>query len=376
MTRYFAVALCCLFFSTLLTARAATLDSTAVSPYRVIAYAGGGTDFFRIGAEKLTHINYAFGVVNPEGEIYFANPHAPAHLAQLQALKARNPALKIILSVGGWGADHFSDAVVDEAARQKFSQSALRLLNDYALDGIDLDWEYPGQPGPGIKFRPEDKQNFTLILQLMRHQLDSLSDLRQRSGVDRYTLTIASTNGEYFKHTEMDKLHVYLDWINIMTYDLFNSLTDQSGHHTGLYASAGAGIQHTDASVQEHLAAGIPPHKLVIGAAFYSREWTGIKNLKKGVNQPFEKYAGSHSYPQLLADFIGKQGYTRHWDATAQAPYLWNPDTHTLISYDDPESLKAKAAFVKKHQLGGIMYWEHALDPAETLLDAIVQGLR
>src|SRR6185503_19386069 len=99
-------------------------------------------------ADKLTHINYAFALVSKEGEVVLNNPESPAHLSQLQALKAKNPALKIIVSVGGWGADNFSDAALTDASRDKFAKSVTALIKRYALDGIDLDWEYPGQPGP------------------------------------------------------------------------------------------------------------------------------------------------------------------------------------------------------------------------------------
>src|SRR5258706_12664629 len=115
----------------------ATVSNTARPPkYKVIGYAMGRTDFSRIHAEKLTHINYAFGLVNTNGEA-FIRTNAPSHFAQLQALKARNPNLKIILSIGGWGADNFSDAALPDDSRQKYTQSRLNILNSYALDGID-----------------------------------------------------------------------------------------------------------------------------------------------------------------------------------------------------------------------------------------------
>lgn len=353
-------------------------SSMPPTKYRIVGYVGGNTDFYHIGVEKLTHINYAFGQVSPDGEIIFKNVNAPANLSQLQALKSRNPALKIIVSVGGWGADNFSDAAVSDASREKFAASAIDMIKRYALDGIDLDWEYPGQPGPGIKYRPEDKQNFTLLLKTIRQHLDALSDERKRTGIDRYTLTIASSDGEYFAHTEMDKLHVYLDWINIMAYDLYTIGSATTGHHTGLFRSAnGPDLQRcTDAAVKQHLAAGIPSNKLVVGVAFYGRGWTGVNPINNGVYRPYAKFEKTHSYAELALDYIDKQGFRRFWDDSAKAPYLWNADSQTFISYDDPESLRAKANYVKANQLGGIMYWEHSLDPEEILLKTIYDNLK
>lgn len=346
--------------------------------YRIIAYVGGRADLYGIDAAKLTHINYAFGQVSTDGRVVLENENAPAHLAQLQALKARNPDLKILLSVGGWGADNFSDAALTDSSRDVFARSAVEMVKRYGLDGIDLDWEYPGQPGPGIKYRPEDKENFTLMLKAVREGLDQLSDERGRAPGDRYLLTIASAGGTYFEHTEMDKLHTYLDWINIMTYDMFGSWTERTGHHTGLYPSSEgfAPLLTSEAYVQQHLEAGIPPEKLVLGAAFYGRGWTGVEPANNGLNQPFERYTAAYPYTVLVQQYIDKRGFRRHWDDRASAPYLWNPDSTTFITYEDPQSLREKARFVKTHGLGGIMYWEQSHDPRQELLGAIYDALR
>ena len=345
--------------------------------YRIVGYVYGVENIHAISAEKLTHINFAFALVSRDGEVVLENPKAPERLAQLQALKAKNPALKIIVSVGGWGADNFSDAALTDASREKFARSSAELVRRYALDGIDLDWEYPGQPGPGIKFRPEDKENFTLMLKAVRKHLDALSDELGRKGAARYTLTIASSAGEYFEHTEMEKLHVYLDWINIMTYDFFTSGAATTGHHTGLYKSQSAGDSraYAEAAVRQHLDAGIPSGKLVLGAAFYGRGFTGVRPENNGLFQPYERFVDEFPYSLLVRDYVNKQGFKRLWDAAAKAPYLWNPASATFITYEDPDSLKAKAEFVRRHNLGGIMYWEHGHDPAEVLLGTIFEHL-
>ncbi|HEV7238744.1 MAG TPA: glycoside hydrolase family 18 protein [Thermoanaerobaculia bacterium] len=322
---------------------------------RIIAYVYKDAEIARISAEKLTHINYAFALVSENGEVVLADPDA-ARIAQMQSLKAKNPRLKILLSVGGWGADHFSDAALTDASRKKFAASAVALLKQHALDGIDLDWEYPGQPGPGIKYRAEDKRNFTLLLREMREQLGN-----------RALLTIASSAGEYFEHTEMDKLHVHLDWINIMTYDFAGSWTPTTGHHAALYNENGPS---GESFVRQHLAAGIPPSKLVLGVPFYGRGWTGVHPENHGFAQ---KWTSAAEFP--WSELSTQTGFERHWDPIAKAPFLWNPESRTFVSYDDPESLRIKAQFVREHGLGGLMYWEHSHDPNEELLDVLVQGV-
>lgn len=330
---------------------------------RVVAYVTGWVTPPDIPATRLTHINYAFGKIDPAGVVVLPNPGAPLQLAHLRSLKAKNPRLKILLSVGGWEAEGFSDAAWSAASREKFARSVVALLREHSLDGVDLDWEYPGQSVAGIKSRPEDKQNFTALLRELRAQLG-----------DRYLLTIASADREYFDFTQMDRLHVYLDWINVMSYDFFNSLTPTTGHHAGLYASAFAapGDRNADASVQQHLAAGIPAQKLVLGVAFYGRGFAGVAPLHDGVNQPYQHFEAAHPYAELVDKFIDRGGFVRGWDAQAQAPFLWNTQTHAFITYDDPQSIAIKAQYVRKHHLGGIMFWELSQDSGGALLDAIV----
>lgn len=329
--------------------------------------------------EKLTHINYSFANVNEEGKIFFRDElEAAQRLARLQKLKAKNPDLKLLVSVGGWGADGFSDAARTTESRNIFSESAVDLIKTYGLDGIDVDWEFPGQPGPGIKYRPEDKQNFTLMMKSLRTHLDSLSNVRGLTGDDRFLLTIASNDNQaFFDHTEMGEVQQYLDFVNVMSYDMFSVGSETTGHHTGLYQSSpDAPTRTTEAAIQRHLNAGIPANKVVLGAAFYGRSWSGVKPKNNGLYQAFEEFYEFISYTKLQAEFIGKNGFERYWDEGAKAPYLWNPDKQIMITYEDPESLKHKTEYIKEMGLGGVMYWHHSYDPSEKLLETLYNGLR
>jgi chitinase len=150
------------------------------APYRIVGYVTSQTDIWDVDAEKLTHVNYAFAQVSEADTIGFQNETAPQHLAQLQALKARNPDLKLLVSVGGWGAENFSEAALTDSSRATFARSAVRMVKRYGLDGADIDWEFPGQAVGGIEARPDDKRNFTLLLKTLRRHLDSLSVARGR----------------------------------------------------------------------------------------------------------------------------------------------------------------------------------------------------
>ena len=355
----------------------AAVPAPAPEEFRVIAYVAGWSMPATISAEKLTHINFAFARIDGNGRVVFEDPRYAAALKSLLALKQRNPRLRVLVSVGGWQADGFSDAALTAESRNKFALSAVAFLRAHRADGIDLDWEYPGQGVAGIKFRAEDKQNFTLLLKTLREQLDAASDADDRSGPDRYLLTIASADREYFEHTEMDRLHVHLDWLNIMGYDFFNSLTETTGHHAGLHASefAAPGDRNADASVRQHLAAGIPREKLVLGVAFYGRGFAGVNPANNGLHQPYERYEGDHPYGGMSDLLICSENFVRYWDERASAPYLWNAEARLFITYEDPQSIRAKAKYVRDHGLGGMMFWELSQDRNDELLDAIATSM-
>jgi chitinase len=309
-------------------------NAPATDQYRIVAYLAGWSIPAVIHPEKITHINFAFARITPAGQAALANGELEASLLRLVALKKTNSRLKVIVSIGGWMADGFSDAALTDASRALFADSAVELLRQFSADGIDIDWEYPGQGVAGIKYRAEDRQNFTRLLKVLRDKLDGASTAQGRTGGARYTLTIASADREYFDHTEMDKLHTYLDWINVMSYDFFNSLTPTTGHHAGLYGTARAlpTDRDADASVKQHLAAGIPSEKIVLGVAFYGRGFAGVEPIANGLKQPYERFEGAHDYSELAGKFIGRQGFVRYWDDRAKAPYLWNSTSRTTAA--------------------------------------------
>jgi chitinase len=130
-----------------------------------------------------------------------------------------------------------------------------------------------------------------------------------------------------------------------------------------------------EGAVKQYLAAGVPPHKLVVGVPFYGRTFADVQPDNRGLDQLYGHYEGDHPWPQLAADFIDRNGYVRYWDDVAKAPYLWNAQTRVFVSYDDPQSLALKADYVRKNRLGGMMYWEQSQDPNGELVDVLSRGL-
>lgn len=324
-----------------------------------------------INARRLTRINYAFANIK-NGEIIEGFPHDADNFAVLNALKSTNPTLKLLVSVGGWTwSSGFSDAALTPRSRERFIASAVRFVERYKLDGLDIDWEYPDQPGNGNIFRPEDKQNYTLLLAELRQRFDHEQTRLHRR---LYTSIATGASSKFLQHTEMDKVQHYVDTVNLMTYDFYVG-GPATGHDAPLFRNP-ADPKHVsaDRSVTEYMQAGVPARKIVLGVPFYGRSWGEVSNKNHGLFQPGKAARGVHfSYPDLPN--LLATGFVRYWDPEASAPYLYNPQSHIFVTYEDPQSLAAKCAYVTQHRLGGIMFWEYSNDTTGILLKAVHAGL-
>ncbi len=359
--------------------------------YRVVGYVAGyrDFDFSKIQAQKLTHINYAFANVI-DGKVMFDTTDIDNtslkddDLKILQKLKEVNPNLKILVSVGGWvWSGNFSDAALTEDSRARFALSAADFVHQYNLDGIDIDWEYPNQVGADNIHRVEDIENFTLLMKATR---EALNDLEERVQKDHLLLTIATgADSAYVTNTKLGEVARHLDFINIMTYDFYNGLHTVTGHHANLYPSSLNTSRVSDVlnSVKLHEEAGVPLEKLTIGIPFYGRRWDGIKSdstsptgkENNGLYQEAESVGDIIFYRQIVENCLNDGAYSRFWDESAKAPYLWNKESKIFISYEDAESIKYKVEYLKKKGLSGVMFWEYSDDYQSQLLDAIHENL-
>ncbi|WP_068776637.1 glycosyl hydrolase family 18 protein [Paenibacillus sp. FJAT-26967] len=345
-----------------------TVNFTIKPQKKVIGYIAGWEDWSvtnSVYANKLTHLDYSFTHVKDGKIIPLAGQNDEANYAYLQSLKAQNPKLKILIAIGGWGADGFSDAVLTDEARNIFTDSIIDYIKQYKLDGVDLDWEYPSISADGVmKARPEDTKNFTLLLQMLREKLNKqgLEDNKY------YEISMAGGAGtQHIAAVEIDKIAPLLDNINIMTYDFEGGWSAKTGHHTNLY---GPGMS-ADMVVKRYQAAGMPSNKIVIGAGFYSHIWYNVEStVNNGLGQKAKGSGNAPTYNDILANYNSANGFVRYWDDAAKAPYLF--DGTTFLSYDDPQSVAAKAQYVVDNDLGGAMFWEYGMDKTGALLDAIV----
>jgi chitinase len=358
----------------------------------------------RVDARQLTVVNYAFLDIDPaDGSIALTEPAVDArNIAALHALREQNPALKLVASVGGWTrSSRFSDMASGEATRARFVASVIAFLRRHRFDGIDIDWEYPGEIGlpcaAGLTCdRPGDKRNFVVLARAMRAAIDAAGTADGK----RYLFTIAAASDP--KHVLdagsgawLRELAASLDWINLMTYDYHGHWQKDAGFVAPLYADPGDPASgNADATVALYLQQGIPREKLTLGVPFYGKGWRGCSPGPKGdgLHQPCEgptlelpeaaytfAYLTDNGYLTKDRDgrySVGGRGFTRHWSEAARVPWLYNTATKVLISYDDEGSVREKNRYIAAKGLRGAMFWELHADRHRVLGTVIADDLR
>lgn len=354
-----------------------------------------------IPAEKLTHLNYAFANISAEGECTLGDPYADidkfyegdswdpgakrGSFHQLELLKAAHPSLRTLISIGGWTwSGKFSDVALTSASRQKFVSSCVTFMKTWGFDGIDIDWEYPVSGGlPENTYRPEDKQNYTLLLQDFRAALDAQGATDGKS----YDLTIAAPAGpSIMTNLELSKVGSTVSFINLMTYDFHGGWDSATNFNAALSATSADPSEdplvktkfNVQSAVEGYLSAGVPADKVVLGMPFYGRGYAGVPDKEHGLYQPFSGLplgtweAGMFDYHDLKAKYI--PAMQRYFHDEALVPWLFSPETGVMITYDDPESLQKKLDLVAQKGLGGAMFWELSGDTEDSELLSVLHA--
>ncbi|EPJ9673147.1 TPA: glycoside hydrolase family 18 protein [Citrobacter freundii] len=377
--------------------------------------AGPGGNINTLDVRQITHLNYSFGLIyNAEKDETNAalkdptrlhqiwlSPKVESDLALLPVLRKQNPQLKVLLSVGGWGARGFSGAAATPETRAVFIQSAMEIMRKYGLDGIDLDWEYPVNGAWGlVASQPADRENFTLLLK----------ELRQAVGSHKLVTIAVGANAESPKSwVDVKAIAPLLDYINLMTYDMaygtqyFNAnLYDSKDWPTVAVADK----YSVDVVVNNYLAAGLKPQQMNLGIGFYGRvpkrsvepgiDWTKPDAQKNPVTQPYfgeQEIALFKSlgvdltkdtyvkYNDIVKTFLNdpQKRFTEHWDAQAMVPWLSVQSAEGkplfALSYENPRSVAIKAEYIKKRGLAGAMFWEYGADNNNQLARQLAESL-
>lgn len=308
---------------------------------------------------SLTHINISFAkVIDPDGTVEFKATDKPKLIDFINA----NPNIVFSIAIGGWSAGNFSEAAQTVESRNRFVTTTIEIVREYNLRGIDIDWEYPCSDSAGISASPDDKHNFTLLMQDLRAGLDQL----QAENGNKYILTFAAgANQSLVNNIENSKLYQFVDYMNLMTYDMGGSFK-VAGHHASLYPSSMCDKKGGAHFVELYHQAGFKRDKIILGAAFYGRGGNDVD----GINCEYRGREGMYfDYHDVLA--LIESGATKLYiDDQAKGAYTY--DGFTFITIETTETIKAKLDYVKDNKLAGIMFWEYATDNTGTLLNEII----
>lgn len=320
--------------------------------------------------DGLTHAHLSFAKVGSDNKAYIDDyPQYRNNLEKIPLIKEKYPDLKLTIAVGGYGVDGFSDMALTKEGRDAFSISLMEIVKKYNLDGVDVDWEFPGHDGWGtITAREEDKQNFTLLLKELRSGLDRL----KRETGKSYELSFAAAAQTWgYNNIEVEDVFNIVDYMNLMAYDFIGNWSPTTGHHSNLYLNPASAAMDTsiNKSVIEYINRGAVREKIIIGIPLYAYGWEGVEPLENGLFQSVSApISGFIDYSTLRRDYVDN-GYSEHWDDISKVPYLYNGDK--FITFDNKRSVKYKLKYIEDKNLAGMMIWEYTQDDRNELLDIV-----
>ncbi|OWQ83132.1 hypothetical protein CDN99_26960 [Roseateles aquatilis] len=351
----------------------------------------------RVPPQSLTHVLYAFLRLCGPGQLekdaakcvgkrdfeIGTGPVDERFNAAFLRYKQRAPHLKIVASVGGWaGSDPIFHMADDPARRAVFAASAQRFLREHpAFDGIDIDWEHPGNNGApnGVQLgSPRDGQAYADLMTDMRRALDALTAETGRP----YLLTSAvNPMSSIVSHINFKQASGPLDLVFMMSYDFYGGWSSVAGHHSTLKSSGADTDDSLERAVRNLESAGMPRAKLVAGVAMYGRGFTGVTVPKAGSAKTaaYPGGEGAQSYREIASRLLdtrgnGKQGYRTEWDPVTQSWSLFNPKLRLWMGYDDPRAVLLKGRYARGHGLAGVFAWELSQDNGD-VLNAMNRGV-
>lgn len=325
-----------------------------------------------IKGNLLTDLNISFAHIDRKGQVQLENKeYIKKQIAKLHEIY---PDLRINISIGGWGAEGFSDAASNEKKRSVFVQSTLKLIKEMDLNGVDIDWEFPVGPdwGQPIKSSPKDKENYVYLLEDLKKALDCEEKLTGK----QFILTTAIPSNMWFiEKNDVKAVSRICDYINLMCYDYYGDWTDTTGFNASLFTNPYDPVGwSSDTCFKLYIKKGIPAEKIVLGVPTYGFAWSGI--VDNGTHGLFQKkgvFLGNFDYTELETKF--SVGFEDYFDEISKQSYRYNSKEKIFVNYPSEKFMKAAAAYVKENQLAGIMYWEYGHDMKSELLQAISKAM-
>ncbi len=330
-------------------------SNTGASGQQLIAYYSGNAQQIReYPVNRLSQIIFSFCQMRGN-RLVVGSSRDSTTIRALVALKKKNPSLKILLSLGGWGACKTCSGVfATDSGRKEFVESVDATNKFFHTDGINLDWEFPSIAAfPGNHFLKDDKWHFNALVKSLRLKL----------GGEMEVSVICAGFSPYLEASlDLPGLVPWVSRINLMTYDLIGSKARFAGHHSSLYSTS-AQAASADRAVRYLDSLKIPRNKVAIGVALYGRLYQVTENHNHGLQQPaqFVKFVTDKAIRKYYNE---NTGYITYWDEEAKAAYKYNDQKKLFLTYDDEKSVTAKVKYVKDKGLNGIFFWELRLDKA------------
>ncbi|MEM9951644.1 MAG: glycoside hydrolase family 18 protein [Chloroflexota bacterium] len=382
----------------MLLGQAAVSAQENFTQFRVVghyAYYNIYDDYFvtDIPVNRLTHVVYEHIDISSNGQCVSRDPYADVeylypgdrstervtgNFKQLAELRETNPDLQIIMSIGGWEASpNFVDVTATDDARIRFVRSCLNFMREYDFDGIMIDWQHPVSGG-SVTGIPADTDNYNLLLADFRGQLDYWQ------GEDTANYTLAMTvpaTPDLLINYDLAVAATIVDFISVRSFAFEGSWSEIAGHHAPLYVSDKDPRDLTvqtdytvSGAIENILTAGVPSNRIVMGIGFFGQSWQGVRD-----NDIFGLYADNNGVPRNardqgilyyndLTNFFDSDNYVRYFDESARAPWLYNAGAGIAISYEDSESVRNKAAYVRQRDLGGVGVWDLSFDDSQHTL--------
>lgn len=293
-----------------------------------------------------SHLIYAFCEFNDANNGVVVDN--PARLRAISDLKKKNPDLKVILGIGGYKKEGFSEMARSTRKRNAFVRNCRDIIREYNLDGIDLDWEFPGTTAGGHTASKGDAKNYGKVVR----------DLRKALGKDKWISFYSNNSGKFI---DFDVMLPYVNYVNVSGYNLS---TPQPGkrlyHQSALYPSSECGLWCVSKSVARHIDLGVPREKILLGIPFFGRG-----------ESPFPSYVEDKSIDRYST------GTVYVWDDDAKAPYYADSEGKLVLGFDNERSIGIKSDFIRDNGLAGGFIWNYDADYddhrlARTLHDALV----